>query len=117
MKNLILNSSMISIDGGGSTSEDDVNRNVEVMNVYPLPFDVVTSYIAGCSNREMSEVSSSSLLRVIYDKTLGIPSYINCAMNELIDKKVVWYDDTTNTIDWMDEMSDDATSIGFTYCQ
>lgn len=112
MKNLILNSSMISIEGGGCTSDDDMNRNVEVMNVYPLPVDVVTSYIAGCSHREMSEVSSSSssLLKVIYDKTLGIPSYIICAMNELIDKKVVWYDDTTNTIDWMDEMSDDATS-------
>lgn len=111
MKNLILNSSMISIEGGGSTSEDDTTRNVGVMNVYPLPFDVVTSYIAGCSHREMSEVSSSLLLKVIYDKTIGISSYINCAMNELIEKKVVWYDDMTNTIDWMDEiMSDDAMS-------
>lgn len=77
----ILDASMISIGGG-------VDKTVEVINVYPLTLEVVTAYVADCSNRR-DKCEVESLAEVIYDKTIGIISYVRSAMNELVAKSLL----------------------------
>lgn len=97
----ILDSSMISIDIEGMDSNDgDVmgGRSVEVIHIYPLTLDVVTSFVVACGgNKEMV-----SLPEAIYGQTFGIISYVMSAMNELVAKNILRYDSsTTLELSWV----------------
>ena len=101
MNHQILDASMISIGGG-------VDKTVEVINIYPLTLEVVTAFVADCSNRrEKCEVTS--LAEVIYDKTIGIISYVRSAMNELIAQSllqnILRSDGMTLELSWIDDHS------------
>lgn len=102
MNNQFLNSSMISIEGGGGDVHfGDMDRAVEVIHIYPLALDVVTTFIAECSGRDLNEVASLS--EVMYDKTIGIISYVRSAMNELVAKNLLCYDNATRKLSWIDD--------------
>mmetsp|Transcript_26727 Transcript_26727/g.44152 ORF Transcript_26727/g.44152 Transcript_26727/m.44152 type:complete len:1126 (+) Transcript_26727:191-3568(+) len=95
----ILDASMVSLGAG-------VDKTVEAIHVYPLALEVVTAFVADCSNKR-DQIEVTSLAEVIYDKTIGIISYVRSAMNQLVAKNllqiILCSDGVTDQFSWIND--------------